>query len=530
MTRYSKFIKEVETVSREALTAEEWNLTFSKDIDNDLYHRLSIFLRVYSNQIKNTHKILSNYVIVDNIKEVPFFYYHKEKKKVVLFRNIFLFDKISKSSSGADIIGDTCIFINKWLLDDIITDAKRKDTKEVLDKVWGTPILARNKLFKKETTTLESFIAKYINKMPKENTNALIDALKPIEVIIGKSVEDWINVYMQGPKSCMHPTSEYSKNWLWMTKKKTGFRHPSEFYSYVPGLSVAYVQGASGITARAILYDKKGEKAKGKIYTDGTKGLRDKVHYALSQMGYNSDLNDDQWECNEDWEVPGEYIDHLKDYICPIPYTDNIKLPLSVGFHISTKTFRFSFNKNKYEMPLDLRVNTGFITAKSILTPSVCKICSAKIKAGKGITTKDGNLFCSDVCCFLAGYVVSQEADGNVAWNRRDQCIQDNLRHGVWYTSEYAALKAGCSRFIVSFDPLIWTVTGQINGTNVAYKGDWYTLHETVCDQVYNGRHRSLRINGTANVKINGRVQQLTEIELIPEAERNVEAPQVIDW
>jgi hypothetical protein len=326
---------------------------------------------------------------------------------------------------------------------------------------WETTQRGLKYLLRREKTTLGKALVRF-TKIQEEMDDAKIrntvtkieNELKPLEILIAKTPEQFIEMYGSGPTSCM--TANGQREWKFLIDQG---RHPADFYGWSPEMGGAYIIRKGVVVCRAVLFggDGKGNfKEYGRIYSANEEYTK-KFIQELKNRGMNEAGS---YVCSLPFDVPGAKRTSNNDYVLPIPFCDNLVCRFDVTFDNKTNVFHVVpiVKEDKHKLK-GFYLNGGQILLSSqTCTSVVCDQCKTPILMSK-LQIKsdiDGKFFCSAPCAEEAGYFPVIQANGVQVW-RKDGFVTS--RSGNRFTNYNAADANGYYPYINNTlinKPLAW--------------------------------------------------------------------------
>ena len=338
-----------------------------------------------------------------------------------------------------------------------------EDMKGEMSKIkWETLHRTKKRLLKFEDVSIQRAINRH---MPFINNAELIkridleyiEMVRPIEIQYTNSPEDFIEMYGDGPSSCMnHNSGDANRAWAFMLELKT---HPTAFYHYM-GAKGAFIKKKGKIVARTIIFDMEGKSKYGRVY-----GVDDQAKTKFIQLLEQANIKQLAPESTDntkykpsmpkEFKIPGIKIKgSAEDYLMPLPYFDNVPDTIRASFLEETKEFLVTISKNNDMVPVKNERADGYVRSSAIKTVR-CKACEKPVAVNHArITTEDGIIYCSEKCVGSHNYVAAIRSDGSTTYRLKELCLEAYTHKNTFFTNADSAYRNGYRPVVDNIDEL----------------------------------------------------------------------------
>lgn len=364
---------------------------------------------------------------------------------IKVYPNLTLSNNNIEELKNIDIILFNCFFADwyKTYKADKLDDTK-KQKYEPLDRAlkWA---------FTFEEVSTSRALARFVPMFKETPDNAgklgtrirdfaaNIDAArKPMEICFAETPEAFLDMYLDGPGSCMSAkTAGEAMNWKMLTDHGWS---PTSFYAFVPGVKGVYAKKGKTVLARVVCFEDTKTPGKwyhGRIYSNPE--VAEKFNLALQQ--HNITPLSGYYEPKvpkEGFRIPG--LAYGGQHVAPYPYMDNMNAAsFNVAFDNASKEFIVTYRGSG--VPAVRR--SGHIRSIDYVV-LMCDHCKVKIQNGAAITTEDGKgTFCSENHAFAEGYIRVIQGNGNNIYMKGDEVDETTISTLGTSLIRFSTVKAG---------------------------------------------------------------------------------------
>lgn len=415
----------------------------------------------------------------------PLFMFGKGPKDMVVFTNIVTTNLMEgEEHSNAGSFCHRYVFVD-GTLKEFIDRLGKELAHPPTAKGWIGPGRAWKKLRRQQNVDISYVLNSVLNLrdvMPEKVVAALAEAIedvrKPLELTYAEKPADYIDMYSNGPESCM--SAKNNGSWPHLIKAN---HNPPSFWAYFPHAKGVYVKKAGRVMARAMIYETKpGTWAHGKIYasssqmnTNFKEAMRITGITPLLDGAYRG-LPDKEKELT--FNIPVIYSGSTPTV--PIPFMDNFRGRIDVRMldkdtaEVKIGTGGGTGNGNGVGAHGSLRLD-GVTTA--------CAHCGGRVPPNTHRRI-DAREYCSERCANAGGYVSARNVEGLHVLVHPDDVFKD-----YWgmerYTTAEAAARHNCfpvreSIYYAEEEEDLLSRNGmliELNGDIIALEPNEYKAH-----------------------------------------------------
>lgn len=472
---------------------DTWKKEYQKKWDIPAAHLASVLFRAKGKGYARAIRALSSAFSDKIVGQLPFVVATKDPTVLLVYPEIPMHE-MAVHSPG--LVATATIFTTPEILDPLLAVVKADNKHAKKCMRWETQERSKKTLLKHHKMGVSKLITRFTDAEKQLTPSGIRDKatkveeeLAPVCLHIAETPEEVADMYEGGPQSCMVTSSSEATCWREpYLEGKIGCVHPTWFYGHSPEISGAYIKRKGKIVARAMVYQLKGAKEKtyGSIYSATGEHNR-KLKDLLEENGYKQESGGVRLTVS--FRIPVEFSEYERDYLCPIPYVDNL---LSTGIHVS-------FDSSKEEFVIDVSgtgscnvsfgSTRGFAPAKEVTHTLSCSCCGNKLRGqSMKVHGEPRLIFCGVTCAVRMGFVQAAQKDGTQVLKHRGEVI--HALPNRYYTTKASALYHGCLPVIHYLGERLTNSTPYAAGTNyrkVRYEGKPVFVPKSMHAALHNG-------------------------------------------
>lgn len=481
-----KYSKNIQKIFEAHQSGNKFDTIFSERKDNNAFYAAARLVRFFSAQYVNFKRLMElsyidsklSFSLNDALVGCPLIIPTPDDPTCLrVFQNIPL-----------DVVEDDAVSSVCWVFYFNVLETfwqnYKKDQESVRKQGWSPFSRGWRRIRTYEDIPTARVLARYTNLEKKGMVTSaqlrdiaagIDEQRKPMDIIIAEKPEDYIDMYLSGPSSCM----SYGKgDWRWLTDEHK--HHPCSFFAYHPYVKGVYALYKGVVCARTMIYQKPdGVWYYGRLYNSNPK-FGEKFEQTLKEKGYrwlgsHTDGNN-KFRRDATFEIPG--LKHGVEHAMPIPYCDNFGPGIKVTWDGIKKVFTVVCSADDMKYNIGYQSQSGFFYAGS-LGGRRCSSCAAveNLNNRHHIETPDGQNFCTAAHAQAHGFVWAYRSDANRVWVQNGIAVQDGVT-GHWYTNLDVMKQYGAFQAIINLDeePEDEEEHFTVNGHIVEIDGEKYRL------------------------------------------------------
>jgi hypothetical protein len=314
---------------------------------------------------------------------------------------------------------------------------------------WGSSSKTWKTMKKNKVVSIGRFLSDTFDVSDTSITDELKGKLMPVEVFEATTLKECIEVYENGPQSCMMTASEHARSWAGFyqaTKDDDVPFHAISMYHYSPDAKVIGLRQGDKFVARIVVWNNDAgvPSYRGKTYSASRSATRELEKWCR-QEGIEEARTD--YVPSSSFSIP-EYITpnggpvEEGTSICPIAYVDRIRNVYKVK-HQDDGSYLFTPTpEDEQATNVSLTSTNGYVTAATTELLR-CEVCGQQLNGPEGHSSLDGRFFCGTSCAGDRGYVNAMREPEVFIYIPKEHACKDAFNRRNWFENNRVAASMG---------------------------------------------------------------------------------------